>query len=84
MLFLSMIVVLAMVAAVAATGLRGTCSLSDSAKIDCGYLGITQTECQNKGCCWASSSTSGTPWCFYESGVNPTCFNYQVCLIIID
>jgi len=42
----------------------GTCSVSN--KVDCGYLGIDQSECQSTGCCWAESSVQGEPWCFQK------------------
>ncbi len=55
------------------------CTVSDSSKVDCGYMGIDQTTCQSKGCCWQQSSVSGVPWCFYSSGyVQSTCYNMQV------
>eukprot|EP01038_Epipyxis_sp_PR26KG_P009449 gene9449-12733_t len=42
-----------------------TCAVSDSAKVDCGYAGITQDGCQSKGCCWSpAGQNSVTPWCF--------------------
>lgn len=36
---------------------------------DCGYVGITQQQCQSKGCCWdpVGGSDDGTPWCFHPS-----------------
>ena len=34
---------------------------------DCGYLGISQSECINKGCCW-QPSTNG-PYCIYANQV---------------
>jgi glucoamylase len=51
-----------------------SCSLSDGDKVDCGYLGINQQQCQSKSCCWIPVFTqqlAGTPWCFYPSGSNP-------------
>jgi hypothetical protein len=54
------------------------CSVSDSAKVDCGYVGIDQSGCQSKGCCWAESSSNGVPWCFYQSGASTSCFGYNV------
>jgi alpha-D-xyloside xylohydrolase len=44
---------------------RGTCAVSDSAKVDCGYAGIDQGACESKGCCWSpAGQNSATPWCF--------------------
>lgn len=31
---------------------------------DCGYLGITQSECINKGCCWQPTNDN-SPYCTY-------------------
>lgn len=45
-----------------------SCSVADSSKTDCGYVGIDQYGCEAKGCCWAPSSQGGsTPWCFHGS-----------------
>ena len=46
------------------------CALSDSDKKDCGFIGITGTQCQQKGCCWTGGSDDaqpGIPSCFYDS-----------------
>lgn len=54
-------------------GDEATCSLADSDKKDCGYAGITSSECTNKGCCWTpAGDNSVAPWCFY-SAVPSTC-----------
>lgn len=46
-----------------------SCDLSDSSKSDCGYVGIDQSKCQAKGCCWKPVSLfnepNDTPWCYY-------------------
>ena len=39
-----------------------TCS--PSIKNECGYMGITGSECNERGCCWKEGSGSD-PWCFY-------------------
>lgn len=31
---------------------------------DCGYPGISASQCQSRGCCW-DSSVSNFPWCFH-------------------
>mmetsp|Transcript_30110 Transcript_30110/g.32819 ORF Transcript_30110/g.32819 Transcript_30110/m.32819 type:complete len:507 (+) Transcript_30110:78-1598(+) len=53
------------------------CGVSDYDKVDCGFVGITQSGCESKGCCWSSSSVNGIPWCFYQKGASTTCYNYQ-------
>ncbi|KJE94142.1 lysosomal alpha-glucosidase [Capsaspora owczarzaki ATCC 30864] len=40
---------------------------------DCGYVGITQQQCEAKGCCW--SPLDNNPWCFNS---NPPQSNYVV------
>lgn len=45
-----------------------TCSVTESSRRDCGYLGIDATTCQSKGCCWAQSSSGNVPWCFFPHG----------------
>ena len=49
------------------------CSVSDPAKVDCGYVGITQSQCEGKGCCWVAASTSSIPWCFNPAGATDVC-----------
>jgi hypothetical protein len=71
--FICLIVLLAILGFVAST-----CPSSDYDKVDCGYVGITQSGCESKGCCWASSSVSGIPWCFYQAGAATSCFGYAV------
>lgn len=60
---------------VAAVGFTQSCSLADEQKVDCGYMGINQSQCEAKGCCWrpvfSEEKLSGTPWCFFPSGQNP-------------
>ena len=46
----------------------GECQVEDSDKVDCGYFGINQTQCVNKGCCWKESNDSGVPYCFETIG----------------
>lgn len=53
------------------------CSVPDSSKVDCGYVGITESQCQASGCCYAQASNSAIPWCFKQAG-SGNCFGYQV------
>lgn len=41
-----------------------SCTVSN--KVECGYFGIKQNECEAKDCCWYESNVSGEPWCFYK------------------
>ena len=52
------------------------CDLQDPQKVDCGFMGIDQSQCEAKGCCWKPAFSfmklvGDTPWCFYPSGQNP-------------
>jgi len=50
-----------------------TCNIPDNQKIDCGYAGINQQQCEGKGCCWVPlSNGSQVPWCFNKGTVGPT------------
>jgi len=40
------------------------CDVSENQRQDCGFFGIDQNGCENKGCCWRESN-SGAPWCYY-------------------
>lgn len=59
------------------------CNNNSNSKTDCGYTGITQDQCESKGCCWFPvrsffvifdltiffkvQNANGIPWCFYGS-----------------
>jgi alpha-glucosidase (family GH31 glycosyl hydrolase) len=48
------------------------CSLDDNLKRDCGMSGITQSQCEARGCCWSTSMDEnsvkfGIPSCFYST-----------------
>ena len=44
------------------------CAVADADKIDCGYLGINQSQCEDRDCCWQPlEEGSATPWCFKNS-----------------
>jgi len=42
-------------------------------RVDCGYVGINQPECEAKGCCWkpVNPNPGNEPWCFYQHGKDP-------------
>jgi len=44
---------------------------SSFGKSDCGYIGINQNECINKGCCWQPTSDN-SPYCTYPSQYSKT------------
>lgn len=49
------------------------CDVSGKQRQDCGYLGVTQKECEGKGCCWKASNEKNVPWCFNKgSGPGPS------------
>lgn len=60
---------------VASVCLAQQCDVAE--RTDCGYMGITQSQCEQKGCCWKPAfslwhkSVGDTPWCFYPAGENP-------------
>ena len=35
--------------------------------MDCGFFGITQKRCLDKGCCWGP--TDNGPWCYSKNDV---------------
>ena len=41
-----------------------SCGQHELLRKDCGRPGITQEECENKGCCYAPSSIQNVPWCY--------------------
>jgi len=56
-----------------------SCDISKDERSDCGYMGIDQSKCEAKGCCWKPARLlftqedplGDTPWCFYPSGQSP-------------
>nr|XP_002120800.1 uncharacterized protein LOC100180900 [Ciona intestinalis] len=46
------------------------CDISPVNRYDCGYEGISYSNCIRRGCCW-DSSVQGTIWCFRHS-ITPT------------
>ena len=51
------------------------CEISEGLRADCGYMGIDQSKCEAKGCCWKparlTEEENDTPWCFFPKGQNP-------------
>ena len=45
-----------------------SCAVNRLAREDCGYIGINQQRCEEKGCCWKADFL--VPWCF--KGVTST------------
>ncbi|KAL1504730.1 hypothetical protein AB1Y20_008508 [Prymnesium parvum] len=44
-------------------------------KQDCGFVGIDQSGCEQKGCCWQPAS-SNEPWCFFKAQSSSSCFAF--------
>ncbi len=40
------------------------CGQAESSRRDCGYMGITESGCGARGCCWTESNSPGVPWCY--------------------
>ena len=59
--------------------LSQNCAVTD--RVDCGYFGIDQQGCQDKGCCWQPTAQRehDTPWCFYpDGGAGGDCSDYNL------
>jgi len=51
------------------------CSVPDDQRKDCGFVGIDQGQCEQKGCCWkpaARNNVNDVPWCFYKGSPGPS------------
>ena len=72
----AIIVILSIISCLGAPTKRTTDDLSCAAhellKKDCGFYGINQKTCEEKGCCWKESSIQGVPWCFHGIDDIPT------------
>mmetsp|Transcript_11117 Transcript_11117/g.29793 ORF Transcript_11117/g.29793 Transcript_11117/m.29793 type:complete len:951 (+) Transcript_11117:337-3189(+) len=64
--------------AVSAVVAKASCSVDDASKSDCGFIGIDQGTCESKGCCWAETSTDGTPWCFFGDSTPTSSSGYTL------
>ena len=53
-----------------------TCSVSNRFKIDCGYYGINQTQCEAQSCCWEEidDNPDNYPWCYQQGGTGAGSF----------
>ncbi|XP_069884927.1 trefoil factor 1 [Dipodomys merriami] len=47
---------------------KETCTMSLRERVNCGYPGVTEQECKNRGCCF-DNRVLGFPWCFYPVDV---------------
>jgi CubicO group peptidase (beta-lactamase class C family) len=47
----------------------GQCDIEPGHKTDCGFKGITETECLARSCCWfpVPGNTTTTPWCYNKN-----------------
>ena len=64
-----------------------SCAAHELLKKDCGFYGIDQKKCEEKGCCWKESSVKGVPWCFYGIDDVPTfktLLSYKSCYLDKD
>uniref|UniRef100_A0A8C3FLP0 P-type domain-containing protein n=1 Tax=Chrysemys picta bellii TaxID=8478 RepID=A0A8C3FLP0_CHRPI len=46
------------------SGNQCECAMDVKERKNCGYSGISEKECQTKGCCF-DSEYPGVPWCFH-------------------
>ena len=49
-----------------------SCGQHELLRKECGYGGITQSQCEQKNCCWKESSINKVPWCFQGIDDVPT------------
>ena len=57
------------------------CEIYEYNRRECGYLGIDQFICENRGCCWKPIEQYDPdydfPWCFFGENVNPSNHLFQ-------
>ncbi|XP_039101402.1 trefoil factor 1 isoform X4 [Hyaena hyaena] len=49
--------------------LRKTCDVDPHKRSNCGFSGITPSQCKDKGCCF-DNTVRGVPWCFRPEPVD--------------
>ena len=67
------------IALLVALAFSQACDMSLDERVDCGFVGIDQTGCEAKKCCWkparlmteTEQETNGIPWCFFPAGESP-------------
>ncbi|XP_021500814.2 trefoil factor 1 [Meriones unguiculatus] len=48
-----------------------TCTVAPRERLNCGFPGVTATQCKERGCCF-DDSVRGFPWCFHPQAIeNP-------------
>uniref|UniRef100_UPI0012E0C490 Trefoil factor 1 n=1 Tax=Homo sapiens TaxID=9606 RepID=UPI0012E0C490 len=45
-----------------------TCTVAPRERQNCGFPGVTPSQCANKGCCF-DDTVRGVPWCFYPNTI---------------
>ncbi len=56
------------------------CGVGD--RIDCGYMGIDQQGCQDKGCCWQPAQDEGESCHVRSDWETQICLKYFVCVFV--
>ncbi|XP_035875730.1 trefoil factor 1 [Phyllostomus discolor] len=51
-----------------AQGQAETCAVAPKQRANCGYPGVTPSQCAEKGCCF-DDTVPGYPWCFYPGKI---------------
>ncbi|KAM5334562.1 trefoil factor 1 [Glossophaga mutica] len=46
-----------------------SCTMSLRQRVNCGFPGVTPSQCAERGCCF-DSNIRGYPWCFYPLTVD--------------
>ena len=54
------------------------CVASEDERLDCGYMGIDESTCVSKGCCWTPTQAGGVPWCYKPGHPKLNCPNFNV------
>ena len=49
------------------------CNNAEYDRLDCGFVGIDQSGCESRGCCWiaVTPNPDNVPYCFYQKGDAP-------------
>ena len=63
---------------------NNVCNVAPEDRTNCGYAGIDEARCLQRGCCY-DNSTPGVPWCFFKKGDELLYFVHSIfCLSISD
>ncbi|XP_054433491.1 trefoil factor 1 [Pteronotus mesoamericanus] len=64
-----LLVVFSLALSTQAQGQAETCTMDPKQRTNCGFPGVTPSQCAERGCCF-DSTIPNYPWCFFPLKIN--------------